>query len=259
MKIIASLILLVLLGLFLFTNDLNVFHKVKTFSVGKVLTTQGIVMAKLPNNPYFENLKPQEPISLPIKILTGFDSHLKFEIGSEIQLLEETQIEMNQLGNKIQINLLSGTLKRGEPLSENIEVYIDKVQQNQAIVVIPKNKTLKSSLPVLSTPSSQENERELSDFQTQLKNTFRLHQRFLERCFIKYYERKKGVTKNGKVLIRFSINPQGSIENVKIVESEMNDKKYHSCIKDVVSRVRIKYYDKKARIVDFPIQMTLPL
>ncbi len=258
MKVLASLILLVLLGLFFFTDDLNFFSEHTPKIVGNTLETQGVVMQKKSEDDYFKNLESSSPITTPTKIMTGFDSSLRFEVGAPFQLLEESQIEILQKASKTEIHVLSGTLKKLAPESERVEVFVDDVLQKQPLIEVLRPERARSPSPQNLSNSSKD-AKEQSEFQAQLKNTFRLHQRFLERCFIKYYERKKGKIKKGQIVLKFFVNAQGFVKNVEIIKSKIDDEKYQSCVKEVASRVRIKYFDKNPRFVEFPIETSLPL
>lgn len=258
MKLLASLILLVLLGLFLFTDDLKLFEQKNPQIVGKTLSTQGVVMHKTLEDDYFKNVKSPSPITTPSKIMTGFDSSLRFELGEPFELLEESEIKIQTKGRKTLIHLLSGSLKKLSPEAKRVEVYVDDILQKQALVEIPRPERSSKPTSQVLTDTSEE-AKEQSEFQTQLKNTFRLHQRFLERCFIKYYERKKGKIQKGQVVLKFFVNPQGFVKNVEVLKSKIDDNKYQDCIKEVASRVRLKYFDKKPRFVEFPIETSLPL
>ena len=91
-----------------------------------------------------------------------------------------------------------------------------------------------------------------------LQDTFKLHQRFMEKCFIKHYERKLGDTQAGQIILRFKIIKSGKLKNIAIKQSDFKDDKFHDCLTEVISRVRIKLYNGKPQVVDFPILVTLP-
>ena len=91
-----------------------------------------------------------------------------------------------------------------------------------------------------------------------LNSTFNLHKRFLEKCLIKHYDSLSGETRSGKVISQFTINKKGKLSSVKIIESEFNDSGFNDCLVDVISRVKIKYYDNVERVITFPLQLSLP-
>ncbi len=257
MKTLASLLLLVLLGVFFLTNNLKLNKQPPPQPIGSVTQTQGVVMIKNEFDTYFKNLAPEHPISSPAKILTGFDSFVTFNIGEDFKLYEQSQIEIKQQASKTQIILKHGVIERLDPELNNVEIYVAKKLQTQskveAVRINTKIKSVSPNKPLTITKN------ETAEFQNQLKNTFRLHQRFLERCFIKHYERKSGKTNGGDLLLRFTVDEKGALTEIKIIQSDIEDDKYHSCIREVVSRIRIRYYDKKVRTVNFPIQIRLPI
>jgi TonB family protein len=123
---------------------------------------------------------------------------------------------------------------------------------------------LDSEFPLEENP--QENQaqfgtlvaRPSDEFQSLVENTLKLHQRFLEKCLIKLYEKKQGQLQGGEVQTRFTINKKGRIADVRVVESEFDDRDFHLCVEEVLSRVQFKAYKGPERTVDFPIRIELP-
>ncbi len=81
--------------------------------------------------------------------------------------------------------------------------------------------------------------------------------RFIQRCYIKYFNRNKGQVKLGQVTLGFIIEPSGRVNAANIVNSEIEDKKYQSCLLRVIERARFKSFEAQPIEVEYPIQMAL--
>jgi TonB family protein len=99
---------------------------------------------------------------------------------------------------------------------------------------------------------------EKSKEQDLLRDTFKLHQRFMEKCFIQHLERHQGESKDGQILLRFTIQKNGRLRDIKIVKSAYADQDLHRCLLEVVERVRIKKDFKRPTTTEFPLQFKLP-
>ena len=95
-------------------------------------------------------------------------------------------------------------------------------------------------------------------FEKLLKKTLSGHQRFLEKCFIKFYEKKGGDLQGGQLLTRVHLNEKGHLENIKILQSPYQQKAFHDCVKEVLSRVQFPKGQVTPHSFDLPIEIKLP-
>lgn len=213
-------------------------------------------MGKTPEAESFINLSSQSPFHSPLQIVTGFESEVQLSFGESFKVLENSSVRLRKQANVFFVDVIRGSVERENPES-NVEFQVDgktktglaiSAPTNQELVSVESNKPKNGSL----TPNPDD------EFQTLLAETLKLHQRFLEKCFIKLYEKKNGTLLGGQVNTRFQISTKGQVQNVNIVQSDFNDNAFNTCVKEVISRVQFKGYKEGARTVDFPIQINIP-
>ncbi len=91
----------------------------------------------------------------------------------------------------------------------------------------------------------------------QIKKNLDLYRKFMEKCFIKHYESKQGKTQNGTLLVEFTVQKMGRLENIVFVEDPYQDQELTQCLTQVLNRVKIKKGIDKTKVL-FPIEMKLP-
>lgn len=246
-------------GLFIFTSDLQLFSSSKkSKESGKIVSVEGTVMGRSPQDPFFLDLKTQSPIFSGQKILTGFNSQTLIDFGEEFLLMANTSVRLVKEGDLYHVYLLAGEIRRQNP-GTSAEFWVDsnvvkgsviRTGQKAAIADFPNL----GDLPADKVAGEQPN----TKIQALLQDNFRLHQRFMEKCFIKHYERKEGQTQSGVVWMEFNLEKNGNFSSIHVKKSDFQDPQFHQCIAEVVSRVQLKYYEGEFMKIDFPIQVTLP-
>lgn len=255
MKWLISLIFISTLSLFLFTDLFNPSTQKKD-NYGQVLSLTGILMGKASEEESFQHLQINSPIGSSYKIITPFNSSGRIQYGDKFQILEDSAIELRKFGNKFQVHLIKGELKRQGP-SHFTEFLVNNQITEDLHIKTTNSKTTPVAEAHLNTESKKENSQK-NEIQKQLHKTFKLHKRFIEKCFIKHYERQKGKTQSGTILLTFEINKKGRLQAIAIKKSLYQDQKFHQCIKEVSSRVRLKKKPQDLIKVEFPLQINLP-
>lgn len=259
MKWLIPIVFIGLTGLFLFTSDLKFFSTHQTSEeTGRILSVEGTVMGRASSDPFFQDLEINSPLMSGQKVLTGFNSQSLIEFGETFLLMANSSIRLLKTGSKYQVHLLAGEIKRDEP-GHSTEFLIDnqatqdKVIRTGQLAAIADFPTL-TDMPNGAVPGHKPN----TKVQALLQDTFRLHQRYMEKCFIKHYERKQGQTQSGVVWLEFNIEKTGNFSQIQIKKSDFVDPQFHQCITEVVSRVQLKFYDGDFEKIDFPVQINLP-
>lgn len=213
-------------------------------------------MGQSNSDPYFKNLGATAPITASHKIITGFDSSAVVEFGETFKVFANSSLRLAKVGQLYKIHLISGQVER-EKVTGRTEFLVENVKSDEKTLKVGEGQSL-SQLTHLELPETLEKKAQPTKEQSLLAETFRLHQRFIEKCFIKHYERKKGQTQSGVLMVHFDVSKKGKLSNVEIKNSQFKDPDFDSCVADVVERVKIRYYAGESKRVQFPIQVTLP-
>ncbi len=257
MKWIIIILIILTILLVVFDRNLRSFQKDQPESLGRILSLRGQVMGQAGDEESFKNLDLNSPLLQSQKIRTGFDSQVLMEFGDQFLLKEESLIFLLKLGTQYQVQLLSGEIRRYSK-DKSTRFLVDNRMIHENLIQVPvkkefspkKDKVFKQQTSVKTTPEPK--------IQNLLTKTFKLHQPFMEKCFIKHYERKKGQTQSGHVLLSFYIEKTGRLSEVTLKKSDYQDADLHLCLKEVASRVQIKNYRDSRIRVDFPIEIKLP-
>ena len=248
-------------GLLLFffsSTDLNLFSTKQVKKEGSVKTMSGTVMGKSHQDEYFKNLKAGSPLTSPFRVVTGFNSEATLFFGEEFKVAANSSLDLIRKAGRYEIQLVSGKIQRlGKSatvdfFSNNKKALGPEITSNPGPVI--------SHLDDFNLPSKSQASLKKFDpeFQKRLKETFKLHQRFIEKCFIKHYDRVRGKTQTGRVLIQFQVHLKGKIKDIEIMGSDYKDDDFHKCLVEVVSRVQLKYFEGPTMTVNFPIKLQLP-
>ena len=191
------------------------------------------------------------------KIRTSFDSRALIEFGEKFWIESNSVLRLEKENDNYKVHLLSGNIQR-----ENIGTtlfYIDGEQVNTKELV-KGGITELTDLPIDDVSMEIENPDKAPEAlnKRQIYQTFKLHQRFIEKCFIKHYARLEGRTRSGKVWIAFNVSTSGRLESPQIDKSDYSDAQFHNCLKEVVSRVQLKNYSGPSMQIKFPINIELP-
>lgn len=245
------------LGLFLFTDKIHLPTSTAP-AFGKVLKVEGEVLGKSEVEPFFQSLTNDSNISENYKILTGFDSKAHIEFGETFTLDSNSSVRLEKTSTGLSVHLLSGNLSR-EKLGDT-NFYVDgKAVDSQSLEKAGVTQLTQIPLDEVSiTKEETSTAIPEADNKKQIYQTFKLHQRFIEKCFIKHYARLEGQTQSGKVWVAFNVNPQGNLTNPEIDKSDYSDSEFHDCLKEVIKRVQLKGYQGPEMQIKFPINIELP-
>ena len=259
-RILIILLIIFIGGLVLFTDNINLVEPHPNTSIaGSVLNLNGMVLIKTKNNPSFVNMEQNQTLGLGVQtIVTGFESSAEINFGETFEILENSSIKIQGERHRVVVYVDRGAIQRSNP-KDNVVFILDNEEQKSLKIQSPNKMTLTgqtfqqnsgaTNIPDLGVPL---------EFQQLLTETIKLHQRFIEKCIIKLYERKKGNLEKGTVHTRFTLNKKGRIENASVTESPYQDPIFIDCIEEVISRVRFKGYKGQSKTVNFPIEIQLP-
>jgi|GEM_PF-2972529 len=245
--------------------------------LGKILETKGSSLAKSKAQRFFHPASAGQKLFSLHRILTGFDSEVLVDLGEAFWLLPNSQVKLNHTGKDLEVHLLAGSLKRvpkasTKNMNKNIKKSSKKESRTKFFVagVPTSDKEIRrghlaslTKLPfdelkmeTVAEPKKAEKIAGINELQ--IHKNFRLHQKFIEKCFIAYYSSVSGKTKSGKVWLRFKIKKAGKVDSPAVSRSDYKDEKFHNCLENVVSRVKIKGYKGPVAQVEFPIDIQLP-
>lgn len=251
-------ILVVFVAALLFTDNINFSNPSHAKALGKVVEINGTLMGKHPfDNRYF-NLKKGAPIYKGSRLVSGFASQAQIHFGVPFRIEENSSLRLDEKSGHLEVHLLAGTL-HAEQTQLNTQFFVNG-QRVTSSKIASESKPQLTNLDIEKMPDKKLNEfyQKDQELQKNLRQTFKLHQRFMEKCFIKHYERRQGDTKSGTIMVSFQLLGNGRISDTKVKSSDFKDDEFHRCIIEVVSRARLKYYQGESKTVDFPIQVHLP-
>jgi hypothetical protein len=257
MKWLIILILMGFLSYLFFSSPISFLQfNDKKFS-GKVISVQGTVLGRSAEDRTFKNLTINSPITQSFKIKTGFKSSTLVEFGETFKILAETSVELLNIGKRFEVHLISGEIERSK-VTQKTDFLINNKKINIKKISYQLD-TNKNNKLLNTNDESKYNKGTLNTkLQHSLKKTFKLHQRFLEKCFIKHYERSSGKTQSGTILLDFNIDKKGHLNSLKIKQSDYKDDSFHQCILDVISRIQMNRQSSEVFNVEFPIEVSLP-
>ncbi len=216
-------------------------------------------MGKTTNAESFSSLASQSPLQGPLRIVTGFDSEADLLFGEPFRILENSSVHLYKRANKYFVEIIRGGIQRQAP-SPQVEFQVDGQSKTGLEIFASTDQKLLALKPVENhAAKGGVTAQPSADFQDLIGNTLKLHQRFLEKCFIKLYEKRNGKIQAGDVRTRFKINGKGHIDQVEILNTAFDDESFNSCVREVISRVQFKNYQEGVRTVEFPIEIQLPL
>ncbi len=288
MRWFSTLIAVLLLGLAVyFASQSSSDDPTQTPAQGEVLSVQGQVMGRsMTNEKKVEELKAKSLLSPPMMLITGLDSEVSLIFGENFRVFSQSSLLLEKVGPKFRVHLLKGRLQRIK-ISPNVEFIVNNMAADseklelKALGTNSEDETNESPM----TSATEEYTPQLSDEETNsdmirspkdpsqtlaetnikkpqeqklLQETLSLHQRFLEKCFIQHFERLKGQTQAGQILMKFVIQKDGRLRDVNIKKSPYRDKAFHQCLIAVMKRVRIKKVFDQDTPVEFPLQISIP-
>lgn len=245
------------LAIFFFTDSLQIIPQSKPEIAGLVLKLKGQALGKNKSDSFYQNISSNSNLYTEQMIISGFDSRIFLEYGETFWLESNSSVRLEKSGSKYNIYLLSGSLKRTALGSS--QFFIDGTLQN-ALTLEKLGVTKLTQIPIenFSIKSDSNGDLSLGKHNKQIHQTFKLHQRFIEKCFIKHYTKVSGQTQSGKIWVHFSVTRKGQLKKIKITKSAYSDKDFHFCLKEVVSRIQLKNYKGPALQIEFPINITVP-
>ena len=229
-------------------------------SAGRILKVQGEVLSKAETQDFFVEAKKNQALFPMHKVLTGFDSHAQVQFGRSFSMMPNSSIRLERNEKDYNIHVLSGRVKLEGEDSNNTHFFISGKEVQGPLI----DKGALAQLSNISLDSIQlekpnhTNSKTTAISEKQIHQTFRLHQRFVEKCFIKHYSRTKGQTQSGKVWIRFRVSKSGQLLQPKVRKSDYKDEDFHTCLLEVVSRVQLKNDSGEEVQIEFPIDIQLP-
>lgn len=96
------------------------------------------------------------------------------------------------------------------------------------------------------------------ELQKQLEKTLSLHTRFLEKCYIRLLDQASGQVDPGTVLVQVQITAKGQMKDPVILDSPYQSSPFHECVSEVLSRVKIKFYQGGPRKTQIPLDFKTP-
>ncbi len=103
-----------------------------------------------------------------------------------------------------------------------------------------------------SDPNKVFNEEELK-----IKKNLDLYRKFMEKCFLKYYERQNGQVQSADFLVHFFTTKSGQLSEIEFIDDPYNDQSLTQCLREVLQRVKLKQKDQVLKVI-FPIEVTWP-
>lgn len=91
-----------------------------------------------------------------------------------------------------------------------------------------------------------------------ITKNLKLHRRFLEKCFIKFFDQETDHHKQGQVVTKFKVTKKGRLKEIAITKSDFDNENLHLCVTEVLSRVHFKNYKGTVKEIEFPIELKLP-
>jgi len=104
----------------------------------------------------------------------------------------------------------------------------------------------------LGQPNKVFNEQE-----QKIKKNLDLYRRFMEKCFLKYYESQNGQVLSAEFIVHFFTTKSGLLSEIEFIKDPYNDKDLTQCLKEVLQRIKLKQKDQILKVI-FPIEVTWP-
>lgn len=255
-------------------------------TIAVIQTLDGRVRVKPANTLRYKNANVRQELKDKDTLTTDADSHVKlsFVSGFEIQVEPNSLIVIENpkqdADGRIQITFLKGeftVLKTGSP--NQVIVSKDKKFQDLAgrtpqkpveIDLTPTNlipdRVEDIKVPVLEAVKLDEKKKVLAEKKApppppkKPKETLSddyisqvvLSQKpFFNRCYAQHL--RLNPDSRGQIHLAFTINTQGRVSSVSLVQSSLSDPQLEKCTMSVVERCRFKAFDGDPIVVNYPI------
>lgn len=230
-------------------------------ALGEIVEIRGSTLKKKHAQEFFHGANAGQKIFPLDRILTGFDSEVLVSIGESFWLLPNSQVKIVRPQKQTEVHLISGSLKRIKKNSRT-KFFVSGVPSSDLLIKRGSLSPL-TSLPLAdvtleAVAVGPKPEKVAGINEKQIHQNFKLHQKFIEKCFIAHYSSAAGKTKSGKVWLKFKIGKKGKILEPNVSRSDYVDEKFHNCLENVVSRVQINGYNGPLAQVEFPINIKIP-
>lgn len=228
--------------------------------IGELLKVRGETLSKTQNQDFFHKASSGQKLFPTQKLMTSFDSQALIDLGTKFWLMSNSYIRLDKDKNNFNVHVLSGKVKIKGEASNNVHFFVEGKEQKGEVIqkgAIAQMTHLPLDGIQMEHPGQAQTTTTSID-EKQIHQTFKLHQRFVEKCFIKHYSRSNGQTRSGKVWIRFMVGKSGRLRQSQVKRSDYKDGAFHNCLLEVVSRVRLKNYSGPQVQVEFPIDIQLP-
>lgn len=249
-------------------SDLQVIAQLESFS--------GPIMIKKNNDLEYSLIKDKQLIQNLSHIKSEHPdswAQIRFTSGGEIEISgnSEIVIEKNnhiQIDKTVIVHLRYGTYKILER-SENLVVFEPKdIGHSTELISIPQiqNKEMElfesekfkteqnNKLEVVTSAFNKlkKNKKNLNTLTNdEIQKVVQSKKGLFQRCYLQHL--KSFPLSKGSLHISFTIEPSGEVSQTKIVESTLNDRTLHHCIRTVFSRSQFKKFNASPIIAQYPI------
>lgn len=263
-------LLLGLMALFYTPNSSSTKQALEN-QVAQVLDVRGDVQRRHQAEVRFSKVKKGDPIFLLDTLLTSQESSLRLRVGQKglLDIMPKTEVVIDQKGTaqkraSIEFVVLQGridVLQAGAigdfQVIQRLETA--RLQGNAiALPASPPQQSPGSLAPLSASGPIQERTAAGSLTNEYIYSVLSEQKRFIQSCFIKYFNDRSGQIQIGKVNFGLVIEPRGKISQAQILSSDIQDVEYQSCLKNVLLRTKFKSFQASPIDFEFPIEITLP-
>lgn len=177
------------------------------------------------------------------------DVSLVFENGYRIRPLPQSQIHFQSIDGVLEIVIHKGEIQ----IEEHGEGKTYVVQSGHRQNIDDYQEELLKNLGSTNKQKIAQNFQKKKILEPEhIQNVLKTHRTSFFRCYASLQQRRPGLT--GEANLSFSINPNGNVSTPEIALSTISDKKFQTCLVQVMERIQFPSFDGEQISTVFPLK-----
>ena len=177
------------------------------------------------------------------------DVSLVFENGYRIRPLPQSQIHFQSIDGVLEVVIHKGEIQIEE--HGDGKTYVVEAGQRQNIEDYQEDQ-LRNYGSTTKEKVAQHSQKKKILEPEHIQNVLKTHRTSFFRCYASLQQRRPGLT--GEANLSFSINPNGNVAAPEIALSTITDKKFQSCLVQVMERIQFPSFDGEQISTVFPLK-----
>lgn len=178
------------------------------------------------------------------------DVSIVFDNGYQIRPLPQSQLHFQSLNGVLEVVIHKGEIQIEE--HGQGKTYIVQSGHRQSIEDYQEEILKKLNQPEESQQPKKVALNKKSLEPEHIQNVLKTHRTSFFRCYASLQQRRPGLT--GEANLSFAINPSGNVASPEVALSTISDKKFQSCLIQVIERIQFPSFEGDQISTVFPLK-----